>query len=356
MTGVPTVKVSSALAAVALAVLMLSGCGASEVIEEPTAAAQAEGSTQYPLTIENCGREVTVESAPARVVSLDQNSTEILLSLGLQERVVGTASWTDPILEDLADENADVPRLADNAPTYEVLLGADPDFVTASFGRHYNQEGGVVTRDRLAETGIGSYLSPTDCEGAMSINGGGTRTVPLTVDPLYQEIRDMAAIFDVPERGEQLIAQLEERRTAALEGVDLEGARVMFWFADTRTPYIAGGFGAPSYLADQTGMENVYADVPDDWPAVGWESVVEQGPEILVLGDLQRDRFPGDKLEDKIAFLEDDPLTSTLPAVRNGCYIALHGAEMNPSIRYVDGLEKIQAWARESGDCATGAR
>lgn len=355
MTGALSLKWSSGLAALSLAALALTGCGASEPVEEASPVSEAEGSTQYPLTLENCGREITIDSAPARVVSLDQNSTEILLSLGLQDRIAGTASWTDPILEDLADENASVPRLADNAPTYEVLMGADPDFVTSSFGRHYNEEGGVVTRDRLAETGIPSYLSPTDCEGAMSINGGGTRTKPLTVDPLYQEIRDMAAIFDVPERGEELIAQLEERRTAALEGVDLQGAGVMFWFADTRTPYVAGGFGAASLLAEQTGMENVYADTPDDWPAVGWESVVEEQPQILVLGDLQRDRFPGDKLEDKIAFLQQDPLTSTLPAVQNECFIALHGAEMNPSIRYVDGLEKFRAFALENPECISGA-
>lgn len=83
---------------------------------------------------------------------------------------------------------------------------------------------------------------------------------------------------------------------------------------------------------------------------------MERDPQILVLGDLQRDRFPGDRLDDKIAFLQSDPLTSTLGAVQNECFIDLHGAEMNPSIRYVDGLEKIQAWARDAGDCADGDR
>jgi iron complex transport system substrate-binding protein len=57
-----------------------------------------EGRTAYPLTIENCGVAVTFAAAPERTVSLDQDSTEILLSLGLEERMVGTASWTDPVL------------------------------------------------------------------------------------------------------------------------------------------------------------------------------------------------------------------------------------------------------------------
>ncbi|GHH65547.1 ABC transporter substrate-binding protein [Promicromonospora soli] len=335
-------RTRAATLAVAVAI-GLTGCGASEVVEAERPAATGEGRTEYPLTLENCGQEVTIESAPARVVSLDQNSTEILLSLGLEDRVVGTASWTDPVLDSLAKANEDVPRLADDAPTYEVLLGADPDFVTASFGRHYN-EGGVVERERLEETGIGSYLSPTDCDNGQSINGGGTRTAPLTTDALYQEIRELAEIFDVADRGARLVADLQERAAAATEGVDFEGRTVMFWFADTKTPYVAGGLGSASLLATTTGMENVFKSEADDWPAVGWESVVEADPDILVLGDLQRDRFPGDLLDDKVEFLAQDELTSTLDAVDQERFIALHGAEMNPSIRFVDGLEKIQTW------------
>lgn len=337
-------RVRAFSAAVAATVLFgLTGCGASEVVEPQAAAAAGEGGTTYPLTLDNCGQEVTIDAAPTRVVSLDQNSTEILLSLGLEERIVGTASWTDPVLDSLAAANESVPRLADNAPSYEVVLGADPDFVTASFGRHYN-DGGVVTRERLAETGVGSYLSPTDCDNGQSVNGGGTRTTSLTVDALYQEIRELAEIFDVTDRGDALVAELQERAAAATEGVDFKGRTVMFWFADTKTPYIAGGLGSASLLASLTGMTNVFADTVDDWPAVGWESVVEADPDILVLGDLQRDRFPGDRLDDKIAFLQQDELVSTLDAVQDERFIALHGAEMNPSIRFVDGLEKIQTW------------
>ena len=133
------------LGLVAVATLTLGtlvACGASEEVTDSTAAT-TDGGTVYPLTLDNCGETVTVDAPPSRVVSLDQDSTEILLSLGLQDRMVGTASWTDPVRANLADANAAVPRLADNAPTYEVVLDTEPDFVTASFGRHYKQ-GGVA--------------------------------------------------------------------------------------------------------------------------------------------------------------------------------------------------------------------
>ncbi|WP_432278534.1 ABC transporter substrate-binding protein [Nocardia carnea] len=324
----------------------LAACGQSEQVDDLGTVSAGEGSTTYPVVLDNCGETITVEAAPQRVVSLDQGSTEILLSLGLGDRIVGTASWTDPIRENLAAANASVPRLADNAPTYEVVLGADPDFVTASFGRHFAQ-GGVAERSRFSETGIESYLSPTDCDNGVSVNGGGKRTTPLTMDSLYQEIRELAAVFDVNDRGAQLIDELQGREKAALAALAKSDVSMAFWFADTKSPYVAGGLGSANLLATSVGATNAFAELTDDWPAVGWETVVERNPDVLVLGDLLRNRFPGDRLADKIAFLEADPVTRNLDAVRNKRYIALHGAEMNPSIRAVDGLEKIVAGLRD---------
>ena len=335
------------------AMLALTACGASEPVPQaPSGGTGAPGtggtSGAFPMTLQNCGQSVTLQAPPTKVVSLDQNSTEILLSLGLKDRIVGTASWTDPVLPSLAEANTDVPRLADNAPSYEVVMGTDPDFVTASFGRHFNQ-GGVAPRARFAETAIPTYLSPMDCEGGRSINGGGTRTKPVTTAELHQEIRELARIFDVAPRGEQLIADLDAREKKALQGVDGQKASVAFWFADTKTPYVAGSFGAANLLAEKAKLTNAFSDVSDDWIASTWEAVVKKDPQVLVLGDLKRDRFPGDRLDDKIAFLTADPLTKTLEAVEQKRFISLHGAEMNGSIRYVDGLEKIGAWWRENG-------
>ncbi|WP_307789154.1 ABC transporter substrate-binding protein [Glycomyces salinus] len=332
---------TAAVGAAVLSAVALAGCGESEPVPEAIDAA-GEGETAYPLVVDNCGQEVTFDAAPQRVVSLDQDTTEILLSLGLEDRMVGTASWTDPVRENLAEANAEVPRLADEAPTYEIVLDTDPDFVTAAHGRHY-VEGGVAERSRFAETGIETYLSPTDCDGDVSINGGGTRTRPLTVDVIYRTIRELAEIFDVQSRGETLIADLEERRQTALESIDDSGRTVAFWFADLKTPYIAGGLGSADLMATEVGAVNVFADLDDDWPTTTWEELVERDPDVLVLGDLSRERWPGDQLQEKIDFLQSDPVAQNLTAVTEERFIALHGAELNPSIRTIDGIEDLAA-------------
>ncbi|MDN3239514.1 ABC transporter substrate-binding protein [Glycomyces tritici] len=335
------VRASSIAVSASVLLAVLASCGASEPVPE-TEAAAGEGATVYPLTVENCGEELTFDAAPQRAVSLDQDSTEILLSLGLEDRMVGTASWTDPVLEHLAAANDTVPRLAEEAPTYEVVMGADPDFVTASHGRHYAQ-GGVAERSRFAETGIGAYLAPTDCDGDISINGGGTRTQALTFDSLYQTIRDFAAIFDVQSRGEALVADLEARRQAAVAGVEASGLTAAVWFSDLKTPYMGGGLGSANLLATEAGAVNVFADQDDDWPVASWETVVDLDPDVLVLADLSRERWPGDQAAEKIEFLENDPVTKGLTAVTEQRYVSLRGAEINPGIRIVDGLETLAA-------------
>lgn len=337
-------RLRSCVSLLAVTASTLVGCGASEAVGNDAATTTGEGRTTYPLTIENCGIEQTFTAAPARVVSLDQGSTELLLSLGLADRIVGTASWTDPVLDSLAEANATVPRLADNAPSYEAVMGTDPDFVTASFGRHLKEQGGVATRARFAESGIPSYLSPTDCEDGRSINGGAKRSAPITIESLYQEITDMAAVFDVPSRGERLVNDLKQRVAQAKSRAPRTDRTVAFWFADTKTPYIGGAFGSTNLITEIAGARTAFPEIADDWAALSWTSMVERSPDVIVLGDLARNRFPGDKLVDKKAFLASDPVTAVMPAVAEQRYVALHGAEMNPSIRMVDGIEKLVDW------------
>ena len=72
--------------------------------------------THYPLTLENCGQKVTYRKAPERAVALGQNSAEILLLLGLQDRMAGTAFWPSQVLPQLADANAKVKLLTVEFP------------------------------------------------------------------------------------------------------------------------------------------------------------------------------------------------------------------------------------------------
>lgn len=328
------------------------GAGAPAATTAAAGDASSVARTSYPLTIDdNCGRSLTVGSAPERAVSVNQGSTEILLSLGLADRMVGTATWTDRIRANLAAANANVPRLGDDAVSFERILKTEPDFVSASFAYALNGED-PDRRDRFAELGVPTYLAPSHCENRDDESGDGPRTKPLQLSTIATEIRQLAQVFDVRPKGEELVTELEDR----LEKVRTDNAdrdpdeiSIAYWFANTESPYVAGCCGSSGIISRAAGVKNVFADTQDEFPQVSWETILDRDPTVLVLGDLQRRSQTGDKLADKIRFLETDRVTRRLTAVRKRRYVILNGADMNPSIRTVDGAEKVSAGIRKLG-------
>lgn len=78
--------------------------------------------TEYPLTLTNCGTEISFSSAPESTVTVGQSATEILYSLGLADRVLGTSVWFNPVLPEFSEINAGIERLADNDPSFESVV------------------------------------------------------------------------------------------------------------------------------------------------------------------------------------------------------------------------------------------
>ncbi|TWS26494.1 ABC transporter substrate-binding protein [Tsukamurella sputi] len=332
------------LGAMTIACLVLAACGQNNAPTDPS----TTGGGAYPIRLANCGETVAVEKKPQRIVSLNQSSTEILLSLGLADRMVGTGTWTDPVLPSLEAANAKVPRLADNYPSFESVLSKEPDLVTASFTSTLAQ-GGVAPRERFEKLGVPTYLTPTECEGKRATGGDGTRDTPLTLDLIYREITELARLTDVPAAGEKLIADLKGRVGATESGAKAKDVSAMFWFASAESPYLAGCCGAPGIIANTLGIKNVFDDTKDEWPQINWEAVAQRNPTVIFVGDLTRKSETAETAAAKIAYLESNPVTREMDAVKNKRYIAITGAAMNPSIRTVYGIEDAADGLRRLG-------
>ncbi|WP_314220394.1 ABC transporter substrate-binding protein [Streptomyces zaehneri] len=333
--------------------LLLAGCGSSGPAGSSGSAgsgsAGRSGAADRPVRLDNCGRRVVVDSPPRRAVSLNQGTTEIMLSLGLADRMAGTATWTDPVAKGLEKANAKVKRLADNAPSFETVLDTEPDFVAASFASTLGK-GGVAPREQFEKLGVPTYLSPSDCVGKdNSGDGDGVRTEPLTMDAVYGEVRDLAAVFGVRERGEKLVAELRNRVTRATAGLDARGVTLMYWFANSQSPYLAGCCGAPGVVTNELGAKNAFDDTDQEWPQVNWETVADRDPDLLVIGDLTRRQQTAETAAKKIEFLESNPVTRNMTAVKEKRYVLLSGQAMNPTVRTVEGIEKLAAALRGHG-------
>ncbi|MTH65444.1 ABC transporter substrate-binding protein [Paracoccus shanxieyensis] len=307
----------------------------------------AHAQTTYPLTLQNCGVDVTFQNAPGSVVTVGQAATEVLYSLGLAEKVTGTSVWFTDVLPQYKDVNAGIERLADNDPSFESIVAKRPGLVAVQYEWHVGPQGIVATRDQFSDLGIPTYILPADCAGKdNSVGSDGTRTAMFTMDGIYQGVSELAQIFDVADKGQTLVQDLKAREAAAIEkarALDLKGASALFWFSSAEIdidPYVAGRKGPPGYMMNALGLTNVI-ESDEEWPTVSWETIARANPSVIVIAKMDRRRFEADDYEKKLAFLKSDPVTRQMDAVKNDRIVILDAHAMDPSIRNVTALETL---------------
>ncbi|MGB3484672.1 MAG: ABC transporter substrate-binding protein [Mycobacterium sp.] len=335
-------KTALAAAAMALAATVVAGCGADSATGDAAITTEVRGTDGFPVSLQNCGMTVEVPAAPTRAISVNQPATELLLTLGLADRMVGTASWNDPVAPELAAANAQVPELSADFPSLETVLEQEPDFIYATFAYTFSGEG-IAPRDRFAKLGIPTYQSSSECTGQDAV-----QEKALTFDDMYAEITDISRVFGIEETGEALVDSLKERVAGATGGLNASDATLMYWYSNTRTPYIAGCCGAPGLITESVGAQNAFADSRQLWPETSWEAILDRDPDVLVLADLTRGD-DGDSAAAKIQFLENDPLAKQLTAVREKRYVILSGTALDPSLRNVDAVETLSSALRDMG-------
>lgn len=337
-------RVPGALSRVMMLALPLAGALALAV---SGAVQAADAHTQYPLTLENCGQKITYTHAPERAVALGQNSAEILLLLGLQDRMVGTAFWPSKVLPQLADANAKVKLLTVEMPRLESILAEDPDFVAAALPSLIGPNSKVAKREDFEKMGVPTYLSPGTCLASGTAKDAyGSRDQLWSSELAYREIDDLSRIFDVPARGQALIADLKarvEKARQTAEKAGLAGKSYLFWFSSpspSADAYVAGKNSASGYIATVLGGRNAVTN-ETEWPTMSWESIIATQPDVIIVATLDRNRWELDKPEAKIKYLTTDSATREMPAVKNGAIVVMDGSAMNPSVRTIYGAEQV---------------
>lgn len=323
----------------AVGVLALTGCASGGAISSPssTPAAAGEGHTTYPLSLDNCDFEPEYKGSPTRAVSLNQSATEILIRLGVGDRIVGTGYEIDPIPKDIADDYHKIPLLSDAKATiqHEKLLEAQPDFVYSSFAGFLTADE-AGERQELQNLGVGSYLTEFDCVFHESVANASFET-------LFQEYRDIAKIFDVPNAAEKIVAEQQATLDKGVEiAAGITGEPKVMWFYSTYegTPYAAGPGGLPQTTSELLGAKNIFDDASTKWPEVSWDEVAARNPDVIILADLSRGE-PGDTAQEKIKLLKSDPLTKELEAVKNERFIVVPGQYMDPSFHSVEAIPAV---------------
>ncbi len=293
----------------------------------------ASAALAYPVTVKSCDREVTFNAAPTRAISNDVNLTEMMLVLGLRDRMVGytgISGWKT-LDEEMREGVAELPELSAKYPTKEVLAAAEPDFFFA--GWNYGMKvGGEVTPETLAPFGIAVYELTESC-----IHIGPK--AKSSMDDMYNDILNLGRIFGVEAKAEGLVAGWQAQLAEVTAGVDRsKPLRVFVYDSGEEAPFTAGAYAMPTALIEAAGGVNIMDDLEKSWAEVSWEPVVERNPEVVVIvnyGDVTA--------EQKIAFMKENPAFAGIDAVKNDRFVVLEYVEATPGPRNIKAVEKLVA-------------
>lgn len=305
----------------------LAACGGSPGGNGSDAGATAAAGKApgFPYTVTNCGVSTTYQAPPRRAVTMNQHVTEIMLALGLEEKLVGTAYLDDAILPAYRPAYDKIKVLAKEYPSKEVLLNANPDFVYGGYSSAFDKAQG---RDRrgLAASGINSRLSVEYCG-----------TGPVRLEQLKTEITDVARTFGVPERGAALIEDQQRRIAAVTARVkDKPRPTVFAYDSGEASASTSGGAGIGNEIVSLAGGTNAFADLDDTFGDVSWEKVIERKPDVILIYD-----YAGTTVEAKKQRLLNDPALAQVPAIKNKRFVVLPLSTAVLGVRVADATESL---------------
>ncbi|WMY76575.1 ABC transporter substrate-binding protein [Buttiauxella selenatireducens] len=291
------------------------------------------GASGFPVTVDNCGKPLTFNAAPKRMVVHDINMSEMAFELHLQPEIVGItgiSGWYKNI-PDFTRLQGNIPELAPKYPSMETLLAARPDLVFS--GWNYGLRGDV-TPQALAKFGIKTLILTESCN---HVNNHRARA---NMDLLYGDMERLGKVFgkeeDALKRVDSWKNQVADinKKTAGRKPV-----RVFLYDSGEDKPYTSGAYAMPTAIIEAAGGKNVMDTLDKSWTTTNWESVAATQPEFIILMDYQSDFNGGaDGLE---RFLEQHPLMKNTPAVLHHRYLRLKYQEMTPGPANITAITKI---------------
>ncbi|HJU89760.1 MAG TPA: helical backbone metal receptor [Gemmatimonadaceae bacterium] len=217
---------------------------------------------------------------PARIISLNPATTELLFALGAGGRLVGRTHW------DLYPDSARlVPDLGPGIrPDVEALLTRKPDLVVL-----YGSEDNRAAAQRLAAFGVKVVALKLD-----------------RIDDFRRAARLLGRATGLGDRARTVIDTVDATLARVRQATDTLPDVPVFWHI-WDNPLITIGSGSfMTELVAISGGRNVYADDAKPSPQITLEDVVRRDPAVVLAGPV------GARL------IRRTPAWSAVPAVRAG--------------------------------------
>ena len=283
------------------------------------------------VSVDSCNRTVSFDSPPQRAISNDVNLTEMMLVLGLSDKMVGytgISGWKT-LDEEMRLGVKQLPELSPKYPTKEVLVGADADFFFA--GWNYGMKvGGEVTPETLKPFGINVYELTESCIHIMTKK-------KVSMDDMYNDLLNLGLIFQIENRAKKIVDAYRTDLNNFTQKLEPIAAKKVFVYdSGEDTPFTAGRYAMPTALIEAAGGINIMDDFQKSWGTVTWEEVIDRNPEVVVIVN-----YGKVTAEQKRKFMMSNPAFANIDAVKNDRFVTLEYVEATPGPRNIKAIKKL---------------
>ena len=300
-----------------------TGCGGEN---QPAPAATSEVSWTEMLD----GQEVTakVDKAPARAISMSQATSEMMLALGLEDKMVGTAMKEEDIYPPLQASYDKVKVLAEKWPSYETFMAENPDFATG-WEVAFTKRG--IPAERITSQGVPIYIPSS------------MQKLDADLDTVFEDMMKFGEIFGATEDAKVWVdAQKKMLSTVQDKIKDLPHKKVFIYDSSDGQPFTAFK-GYTTNILKLIGADNVMenAGVDKTWAATSWESVVAADPDYIIIADYSNGVRNDEDFQEKVATIKDNPQLQNVTAVRENHFVKVKLSEITPGVRTVESLQRL---------------
>lgn len=274
----------------------------------------------YPKTVNNYGRNVTVDHRPQKVLTLGPNCTELFVALGLEEYITGKSlvNHSRGPLPEYADAVNRIPQLNFGSATREAVLSSGADFIYA-LDWEISDQG--VNIDEVKQYGMEVYVNSAT-----------------TLEQQYKEIMDIGVIFSIEENARNFVEDQKARISAVEEKIkDHNPLKVLVYDSGNSGVFTCSGSNFESLLIEKAGGKNIFSDITDkQWITVSYEDVLSRNPDIIVIHD-----YNTPSVEEKIAEIKANPSLSQLNCVKNNRFVTITLESVLPGNRMAYAVETL---------------
>lgn len=271
--------------------------------------------------------DMTYDHAPEKVLSTQLSMTELLIKLGLKDKIVGVFDNDNALKGDIADEVASLNSLGDKkSVSKETILATEPDLILGK-GPLMFTESSIGTVQSYQELGIPVY---TELASA---------SIDQSLDNIVEDVRNIGEIFNVQETANAYADELQERIDALMDkvsGQSGEPLKVLFMAGYADGTFVAFNSKMSSCMLNALNAENV---LDKGGNGLTLENLVSMNPDIIVY--VRADRF-GSTDADAVEQLTSNAVVQEVPAIANQKVIEMdYDDVMDYGARVIDSAETL---------------